>query len=98
MGAYTLTLSERPAPSTQTPGTIAVGQTVDGDLVEGDAETDEGSPYDAWTLTAAEGERVALTLTSDDFDALLVVGRMVDGVFEELARNDDGVSTGEDGN
>ncbi len=96
LGDYELELKEREAaPAIRQTGSISVGQSVEGELGEGDAEGDEGGRFDAWMLSAQAGDRIALTLRSEDFDALLLVGRMKSGEFEELARNDDGGDTNE---
>lgn len=97
LGDYTLSLTSRPPAAEPSRGVIAVGQTVEGELSDDDGEDDDnGARYDSWILSAQAGQRVALTLASDDFDALMIVGRTVDGVFEELSRNDDGLPAGSD--
>lgn len=90
-GAYTLTTRERPpAPPAPEPGIITRGQSVDGVIDDGDPVDSDDVAYDAWRFSAAAGERLIVTLTSDDFDAYLQVGRQgADGGFEELAFNDD---------
>lgn len=94
-GAYTLSLSERPpAPRAPRPSAIRLGQTVDGEITARDPETDDGRPYDAFSFRARQGDRLAVALDSDDFDPVLRLGRMADGAFVELARNDDGPDTG----
>lgn len=88
-GEYTLTAEERaPAPEPRsTP--IRRGQSVTGELQDGDAELEDGRFYDAYAYTAEAGERLSVQLSSEDFDAYVIVGRMVDGEFQELASNDD---------
>ena len=94
-GAYTLALTDRgPAPRAQRPGGIRLGQHINGSLGRGDAEADDGLPYDAFAFRARAGERFAIDLTSDAFDPVLRVGRMAGGVFTELAQNDDGPDMG----
>lgn len=94
-GAYSLALTERPqARPAPRPGRIRLGQNVRGQLASTDPETDEGGNYDAFTLRARAGERLAIDLTSEDFDPVLRVGRMDGGAFKELAMNDDGPDTG----
>ncbi|MBW3571210.1 MAG: hypothetical protein KY467_08890 [Gemmatimonadetes bacterium] len=88
-GEYTLTAEERapaPPPST-TP--IRRGETATGALQEGDAELDDGRWYDAYVYTGRAGERLRLDLRAEDFDTYLSIGRMVGGVFQEIASNDD---------
>lgn len=94
-GAYTLGLSERPqARPAPRPARIRLGQTQQGRLASTDPETDDGGNYDAFVIRARSGERVAIDLTSEDFDPVLRVGRMENGAFAELAMNDDGPDTG----
>lgn len=91
-GDYILSLSERPAVRIPRPGRIAVGRDVSGRLTSSDAEDDDGRVYDAYAFRAAAGERVAIALESEDFDAVLRVGRVVEGAFVQIAENDDGGS------
>lgn len=94
-GPYTLDLADRgPAPTLQEPAAIGVGDTRTGEIGEGDAETDDGVAYDAWTFQAREGERVSVALDSDAFDPLVRIGRMDGEAFTELAMNDDGPDAG----
>lgn len=93
-GDYVLSLSERPAVRAPRPGRIAIGRDVTGRLTSNDAEDDDGRVYDAYAFRAAAGERVAIRLDSDDFDAVLRVGRMVGGSFVQIAENDDGGNSG----
>lgn len=91
-GAYTLSAEERqPAPAPRTTP-VRQGETVQGELQEGDAELDDGRFYDAYAYTARAGERLRVELRSADFDAYVIVGRMVDGEFQEIASNDDAES------
>jgi hypothetical protein len=88
-GQYTLTVTERqPAPAPRnTP--VRQGETVQGELREGDSELEDGRFYDAFVYTARAGERLRVQLRSEEFDAYLIVGRMVNGEFQEIASNDD---------
>jgi hypothetical protein len=89
-GDYRLSLAERaPAPEAPAPTPIAVGDALKGALAAGDPEADDGSRYDAYAFTARQGERLSISLQSDAFDPMVVVGRGGAGSFEELARNDD---------
>ena len=94
-GAYTLSLTERPpAPRAPRPSGIRLGQTVEGDLSSRDPETDDGLPYDAFTFRARQGDRIAMSLSSEAFDPVLHVGRMEEDAFVQLAENDDGPDSG----
>lgn len=86
---YTLTAEERaPAPTPRTTP-IRRGETVNGELQEGDPELDDGRLFDAYAYTGRAGERLRIDLRSEDFDAYVVIGRMVDGEFQEIDSNDD---------
>ena len=93
-GAYTLALSERVLPRQPRPGRISVGGDVSGRLTSGDAEDEDGKTFDAYAFRASAGERVAVLLESEDFDALVRIGRMVGGAFVQSAQNDDGAGKG----
>ncbi|MBB5659296.1 pre-peptidase C-terminal domain-containing protein [Brevundimonas halotolerans] len=89
-GTYNLIARERPpAPPAPEPGTIALGQSLEGVIDDTDPVDDQDVAYDAYRFSADEGERMVLLLTSDAFDTYLQVGRVTDGGFEELAFNDD---------
>lgn len=94
-GAYTLSLTERPpAKAAPEPGQITLGATVQGELGDDDAETDDGAAYEDWTFTGRQGDRVQIGLDSEAFDPVVRVGRIVNGVFTELGMNDDGGDSG----
>ncbi|MDX1995303.1 MAG: PPC domain-containing protein [bacterium] len=61
------------------PGSIAVGDTVEGTL-------DEATPRATYALEGAAGQEVTITLTSPDFDAYLV---LTDEAGDVLAEDDD---------
>lgn len=92
-GAYTLSLSERPAaPPAPRPQSIRLGAEVRGELSDRDPEQDQGGHYDAWIFRARAGDRVAISLNAEAeaFDPVVRVGRpQRGGGFEELAMNDD---------
>ncbi len=94
-GDYRLSLNQRPnPPRAPRPSGIRVGQTLSGDLTDRDPEQDDGGRYDAFAFRAAEGQRFVATLESDDFDPVVLVGRMRGPDFVELSRNDDGPDAG----
>lgn len=88
-GEYTLTAEERAAPAPPRTTPVRQGESVTGALEEGDSELDDGRWYDAYVYTGRAGERVRIDLRSEDFDAYVAIGRMVDGSFTEIASNDD---------
>ena len=94
-GNFTLGLNERPpAPRAPRPTGIRVGQSRNGALAATDPEGDEGARFDGYGVSLRAGQRVAVTLKSDDFDPFVSVGRTSGAVFTELARNDDGGGDG----
>ena len=66
---------------------IRVGQSVTGRLVQTDQKFADGSRYKMYAFVGNRGDTVAVDLTSDDFDANLLVA---DASGNSLARNDDG--------
>ena len=88
-GAYRLMIQERGAEPQPRATPLRRGQTVSATLREGDPELDDGRWYDAYSYTGRAGERIRITMRSDEFDTVLILGRVVDGEFEELAENDD---------
>jgi hypothetical protein len=74
-----------PAPlAAQTP--IRVGQTVTGRLTTTDQQFQDGSRYKMYEFGGKKGDTVAVDLSSDDFDANIVLS---DASGNSLARNDD---------
>ncbi|HEX5727488.1 MAG TPA: hypothetical protein VFX98_18595 [Longimicrobiaceae bacterium] len=69
---------------------IRAGQSVSGELDESDARAGDQSYYELWTYRGPPGQRITLVMRSDDFDAYLGWGRMVEGEWEELESDDDG--------
>src|ERR1044072_7327318 len=82
LGALALTTASLAA---QIP--IRVGQSVTGRLVQTDQKFADGSRYKMYAFVGNRGDTVAVDLTSDDFDANLLVA---DASGNSLARNDDG--------
>ena len=66
---------------------IRVGQSLTGRLVQTDQKFSDGSRYKLYAFVGNKGDTVAVDLTSDDFDANLLVA---DAAGNSLARNDDG--------
>ena len=66
---------------------IRVGQAVVGRLVQADQKFADGSRYKMYAFVGNKGDTVAVDLTSDDFDANILVA---DASGNSLARNDDG--------
>ncbi len=100
-GDYTLQVTDRGSPPpAPRPMSVSLGESVDGDIGADDPVEEGGDAYseysyDAYAFRARQGDRVAISLDSDDFDPILRVGRMTPGdTFEELAQNDDNGSGG----
>ena len=90
-GLYALELVDR-GPQPQA-GSILVGSTAWGTLTESDANTDQNSHYDAYRVTLREDEKLLVTMTSNDVDSFVTIGRIKDdGEFEVLGSDDDGLS------
>jgi len=89
-GLYSIRLTDRgPQPR---PGSIMMGATARGTLSENDAVAEDGSFYDAYRVRLTEGDKVRITMSSNDFDAFLNLGREEDGDFESIMTDDDGLS------
>jgi hypothetical protein len=69
---------------------IRVGQTLTGRLVTSDQTFSDGSRYKMYAFVGNKGDTVAVDLTSDDFDANLLIA---DASGNALARNDDSGET-----
>ena len=65
---------------------IRLGQTVTGRLLPSDQKFSDGSRYKMYAFVGNKGDTVAVDLTSDDFDANLLIA---DAAGNSLARNDD---------
>jgi Bacterial pre-peptidase C-terminal domain len=88
-GRYTL-LVEQAERVVAVASPIEPGTTVEGQLLDGDAWENDGSRYDLWSFRGRAGERVTITLRSEDFDAFLRFGRGRGEEWEQIANDDDG--------
>jgi hypothetical protein len=79
--------SSRPAPTPV--GPIAIGEAIDGELSSSDYRESDDSFADYYRLEARRGDRLVITLRSDDFDAYLVFGKLTGGSFEQIESDDD---------
>lgn len=90
-GLYALELNDR-GPQPQ-PGSLLVGATARGVLTEADATAADNSFYDAYRVTLKGGEKLVITMVSNEVDSFLIVGRQPDGgEFEVLGSDDDSLS------
>ena len=90
-GLYALQLVDRgPEPA---PGSLIIGATARGMLEETDSIADDGSFYDAYRFRARAGDKLRMTMVSNEFDAMLFLGRQDgDGPFQLIASDDDSLS------
>lgn len=84
-GDYSLSLQEGPPPAAAQ--SVAIGDTVEGELTEGDGKSESDTPADAWRFEGREGQRVRIDMTSDDFDTYL---ELFDDNRVSLDEDDDG--------
>jgi hypothetical protein len=73
-------------------GPVQAGERIDGYLSRSDPTLDGGEPFHLYTYTGRRGERISITLRSEDFDSYLVLGTPGGrhGVGSALTRDDDG--------
>jgi hypothetical protein len=73
-------------------GPLSAGDRVRGRLSNSDPTLDNGAAFHLYTYQARRGERLTLTLRSEDFDAYLVIGTRGGrhGIGSVVARDDDG--------
>lgn len=90
-GLYSLELIDRgPQPL---PGSILVGATARGTLSDEDAIAEGGAFYDAYRITLKSGDKLRITMVSNEFDAYLDIGREdEEGDFTSVVSDDDGLS------
>jgi hypothetical protein len=99
-GAYTLTVIRGPDPASAVAAAppadpdelpfLAPGGGKEGELAAGDAVGEDGASYDAYRYFASAGETATFELATEYFDAVLRIGVRQDGVWREVARDDDG--------
>lgn len=92
-GGYELLLEdqgvmEAPPPIHSVP--IALGETVEGELVRGDDKHHGRSYSDTYSYQGRAGETIVITLSSPDFDAQINFGKVNLGECLELDSDDDG--------
>ena len=89
-GLYSIELTDKgPQPE---PGSILIGATARGTLTDSDALADDGVSFDAYAIQVTEGDKLNVTLVSNDFDAYLDIGRDKDGEWDSVASDDDSLS------
>jgi hypothetical protein len=87
-GAYRLSLGRaRPTPGDRAT-TLRFDRLTRGRLSEGDPKAGDDSYYDLYRFRGRAGERISVTMKSEDFDSYLSLHRR--GEIREMATNDDG--------
>lgn len=76
-------------PARVLPTTVVAMGTTAGSLGPGDALDDDNSYYDEFVYEAPAPQNFTIAMSSTVFDTHLVVGWMENGVFKEIARNND---------
>jgi hypothetical protein len=89
VGAFTLQVEQLGPPMPATPRDIRVGETVSAELTDNDAMLDDEAHFHLYHLRGQPGQRVAITMRSEALDSYLYVGRIANGAFDEVARDDD---------
>jgi hypothetical protein len=69
---------------------ITPGQSVPGTLTTSDTRFEEGAYYDSYVIRGQPGERVVVSLRSDDFDTYLHWGSDAEGDWIDVETDDDG--------
>jgi len=69
---------------------LTLGAAVTGSLALSDARLSDGSHYDLWTYQGRRGERIQISMESNDFDPYLMLGREAGGRRTILQEDDDG--------
>lgn len=90
-GAYTLSLSEGPAPIRATP--IQIGGRIRGELTADTPRNANDRSADAYRFSGREGQRIRIDMTSRNFDSYL---ELFDNNQQSLATDDDGGPIGLD--
>ncbi|WAC58549.1 PPC domain-containing protein [Brevundimonas sp. SL130] len=91
-GRYTVGLTEAPPAPPAKP--IAIGDSLDGNLNEDTGANDEGQRAEFYRFSVTAGQRVAIELSSKDFDTYLTLRKASDNSV--VAEDDDGAGSGTD--
>ncbi|WP_292069117.1 PPC domain-containing protein, partial [Brevundimonas sp. UBA7534] len=73
-GAYVVGLEAAPPPPPSKP--LAVGDEVEGTLDDDSGQNDDGQRADLYRFTGTAGQRIAVEMSSDDFDTYLALRRL----------------------
>jgi len=69
---------------------LPLGRTLDGTLVRTDPTINERGRFQVFRLDARPGTRYSIVMRADDFDSFLSVARLVNGLTDYVASDDDG--------
>ena len=70
-------------------GVIRPGQSINGTFDTKDSRLPDQSYFERWTLSATEGQRLIITMSSSDFDSYAIVARASGNEVEYLFQDDD---------
>jgi hypothetical protein len=87
-GAYRLSLVRAPSAPGDRATALRFDRPTRGRLREGDPKAGDDSYYDLYRFKGRAGERISVTMKSEDFDSYLSLHRR--GEIREMATNDDG--------
>ena len=69
---------------------LPLGRTMDGTLSRADQSINERGRFKVFRMDVKAGQRYSIVMRADDFDSYLSVGRLVNGLTDYLASDDDG--------
>lgn len=70
-------------------GYIALNQIVSGQLESTDATMGDGTHYDMWRFIGLAGQRIRITMRSNDFDSYMTIGSFATGTYDYVEGDDD---------
>ena len=89
-GDYTLRVTELTPAGPAAVSTIAFGREMSGVLDETDQVADDGGYYDIYRFSGREGQRVVISMESDELDSHLRLGEAGDDFWEDYSDDDSG--------
>ena len=88
-GAFALPVAPVTAQLSAAP-LVLLGRTMDGTLTRDGQTLNEKGRFQVFRLDVKPGQRYSIVMRADDFDAFLSVARLVNGLTDYVASNDDG--------
>ena len=89
-GAYTIRVAELAAPGPVTVTTLTLGQPRRGALDENDQISDDGGYYDVYRFRGRQGQRISISMSSDDLDSFVQLGEAADEFYDDYSDDDGG--------